>query len=230
MDHILSDESARWPSLGHPNLLEIGQPAAAKVSPALDKSSAWAYGYTPRQVVVVRLSVENGNQADPLTAAAIWQAILKYGVRGLPADGWEMPAGVVSLYVCDPSGLLPTSSCPNVINEVFLENQKPVSQDAFFQAFPVNRETGLLATVFTPPEMVEERTYMVLPAVALPWAEANDIQPPPSSYDTLSQPRSLPDVEITSPGMFSCQTGLLEILPVGIWPGVVPAGVDAGGF
>ncbi len=33
VDQVLSDETARWPSLGHPNPLEIGRPAGAKISP-----------------------------------------------------------------------------------------------------------------------------------------------------------------------------------------------------
>ena len=32
MNQVLSDETARWPSLGHPNPLEIGRPAGAKLS------------------------------------------------------------------------------------------------------------------------------------------------------------------------------------------------------
>ena len=53
MNQVLSDESARWPSLGHPNPLEIGRPAAARISPSLDGSAAWTVGYTPDRVAIV---------------------------------------------------------------------------------------------------------------------------------------------------------------------------------
>ena len=43
MTHILSDETARWPSLGHPNPLEIGRPAGAK-----DKKQRKQSGYFAR--------------------------------------------------------------------------------------------------------------------------------------------------------------------------------------
>jgi len=36
MNQVLSDETARWPSLGHPNPLEIGRPAGAKLANSLD--------------------------------------------------------------------------------------------------------------------------------------------------------------------------------------------------
>ena len=33
----------------------------------------------------------------------------------------------------------------------------------------INRETGFLATIFTPPELVEERVYEILPPEAADW-------------------------------------------------------------
>ena len=88
---------------------------------------------------------------------------MQYAVRNLPSLSWDMPSGIVSVPVCDPSGLLPTPACPNVVNEIFLEGRQPVQTDTLYQIFQVNAETGLLATVFTPPELVEKRTYMVVP-------------------------------------------------------------------
>ena len=60
MNQVLSDETARWPSLGHPNPLEIGRPAGAKLSRALDLSAAWTVGYTPQRVAVVWLGAGTG--------------------------------------------------------------------------------------------------------------------------------------------------------------------------
>ena len=45
--NILSDEPARWPSLGHPNPLEIGRPVAVKLGKTQDSKDAWTVGYTP---------------------------------------------------------------------------------------------------------------------------------------------------------------------------------------
>ncbi|GAG85902.1 unnamed protein product, partial [marine sediment metagenome] len=38
---VLSDETARWPSLGHPNSLEIGRPVAAKIGTTYDNQGKW---------------------------------------------------------------------------------------------------------------------------------------------------------------------------------------------
>jgi membrane peptidoglycan carboxypeptidase len=220
MNHVLSDETARWPSLGHPNPLEIGRPAGAKLSRTLDSSAAWTVGYTPQRVIVVYLAgAESGltpgsakGSIPPLLSANLWHALMQYAVRDLPSASWDMPSGVVTVSVCDPSGLLPTVVCPNVVSEVFLDGRQPVQVDNLFQTFQVNRATGLLATVFTPSDLVETRTYMVVPPQARLWAESAGITAPPTAYDTLQTPPVLADVHITSPGMFADGRGKIEIL------------------
>jgi hypothetical protein len=111
---------------------------------------------------------------------------MQYALRDLPSASWEAPPGIVTVSVCDPSGLLPTAICPNVVNEVFLDGRQPVETDTLYQTFQINIESGLLATVFTPPELVETRTYMVVPPQARQWAQTAGIDTPPT---TRSRPR-----------------------------------------
>jgi membrane peptidoglycan carboxypeptidase len=220
MNHVLSDEAARWPSLGYPNPLEIGRPAGAKLSPTLDSSAVWTVGYTPQRLAVIYLAAASSGPAagtfagsvPPPLSADLWHALMQYTLRGLPSASWEKPSGIVTMSVCDPSGLLPTSACPNVVSEVFLEGRQPVQVDTLFQTFQINRETGLLATVFTPPEQVEPRTYMLVPPQARLWALSAGIPAPPTAYDTLQDPPVLPEVHITSPGMFADGRGQIRIL------------------
>ena len=212
MNHVLSDETARWPSLGHPNPLEIGRPAGAKLSRTLDLSAAWTVGYTPQRVTVIYLAGAGSGHVPPTLSADLWHALMQYTVRDLPSGSWELPAGILTASVCDPSGLLPTSLCPNVVSEVFLDGRQPVQTDTLYQTFQVNRETGLLATVFTPPELVESHTYMVVPPQARAWAHSAGIAEPPTAYDTLQNPPVSPDVHITSPGMFADGRGRIKIL------------------
>ncbi len=220
MDQVLSDETARWPSLGHPNPLEIGRPTGAKMAHTLDLSGGWTAGYTPQRVAVVWLGTVSGSSqstssipgpVSPLLSADLWHALMQYAVRDLPSTSWDMPPGIVTVSVCDPSGLLPTQACPNVVNEIFLDGRQPVQTDTLYQTFEVNTETGLLATVFTPPELVEKRTYMVVPAEARQWAKIAGIPTPPTSYDTFQEPPVLPDVHITTPEMFADGRAKLEI-------------------
>jgi len=216
MNHVLSDETARWPSLGHPNPLEIGRPAGAKLGRSLDLSAAWTVGYTPQRVVVVWMGgAGSGSEETPPRAqrlfADLWHALMQYTLRDLPVESWSAPQGIVSLDVCDPSGLLPTSACPNVVSEVFMAGNEPSHEDTLYQSFQVNRETGYLATVFTPPELIEARVYMVVPPEAKEWAEAAGLPTPPASYDTVQTPPLSPDVHITAPAMFAELRGAVEI-------------------
>jgi membrane carboxypeptidase/penicillin-binding protein len=220
MNQVLSDEAARWPLLGHPNPLEIGRPAGAKLANSLDLSGAWTVGYTPQRVAVVWIGTGSGaGQAagsisgpiSPLLSADLWHALMQYAVRDLPSASWDMPSGIVTAAVCDPSGLLPTQACPNVVNEVFLDGRQPVQTDTLYQTFQINTETGLLATVFTPPELIEKHNFMVVPPQARLWARDANIATPPTAYDTFQMPLVQADVHISSPVMFTGARGKLEL-------------------
>jgi membrane peptidoglycan carboxypeptidase len=203
MNHVLS---GRPKGSGLP---DIGRPAAVKVSSTLDGAAAWVTGYTPQRVTVVYLTGAGSGSGS--AAQGLWQALMQTVVRDLPPADWQMPSGVVSVEVCDPSGLLPTSVCPNVVEEVFLEGRQPLQADTLYQAFEINIETGLLATIFTPPELVRSRVYMLLPPDAQAWAEAAGVEQPPSVYDTYQPADVLEWARITSPAMFSDERGVVEI-------------------
>lgn len=209
MNHVLADEVARWPSLGHPNLFEIGRPAGVKPGRVEDGRSAWAVGYLPSRVVVTWMGADA--PLSPRWPAGLWHAVMQYAARDLPADGWVMPPGVTEMEVCDPSGLLPSLDCPSVVREIFLNGNEPLQVDNLYQRFQINRETGLLATVFTPPELVEERLYLVPPPEARAWAESAGLPVPPTAYDAIQAPPENPDVRITQPALFADLRGVVQI-------------------
>lgn len=132
-------------------------------------------------------------------------------VSELPEKSWDIPKGIVHLYVCDPSGMLPSTVCPNVTNEIFLSGNEPDQTDTLYQSYLVNQETGFLATVFTPFELVEERVFMNVPPEAEAWAKNAGIQIPPSEYDTFLQPSPLIDAHINLPLLFADVRGQLQI-------------------
>lgn len=143
--------------------------------------------------------------------AALWHAILKYATRDLPSKDWEVPPGISTLTVCDPSGLLPTEVCPSVVSDVFLSGHEPTQPDTLYRAYQTNRETGRLATVFTPPELIEERVYMIVPPEASDWARQAGVETPPDSFDLIDTPNPSPQVQITSPEMFANLKGKVTI-------------------
>ncbi|GAB4474019.1 MAG: PBP1A family penicillin-binding protein [Anaerolineae bacterium] len=206
INDILSDDVSRRPSVGPNSALLLSRPAAVKTGTTNDFRDNWTVGYTPQ--ITVGVWVGNTNNAPmqnlpAITGAApIWHAVMEYAHRDLPVQTWERPADIVETTVCQVSGLLPTTYCPTR-QEIFREGTQPTTYDTIFQPFLVNKETGRLATVYTPPALVEERVYQVLPPEAADWAREANIPQPPTEYDTVDIPGAYGNVAITSPAPFS---------------------------
>jgi membrane carboxypeptidase/penicillin-binding protein len=213
---VLSDDAAREKVYGRPNLLEIGRPVGVKISTPADTGS-WAVGFTPSLAVGIWI----GNNTLPLrekvdamnSTAPVWRAVTQFVLQDQPPSGWKLPAGVNTVEVCNPSGLLPTDHCPDVNREIFLEGTEPVYFDNLFQPYRVNRETGKLATLNTPENLVEERVYLIPPPDAVAWAENTGIANPPDEYEPwnglLVKDTS---VEIQTPTSFSYIAGEVDII------------------
>jgi hypothetical protein len=148
---------------------------------------------------------------SPRLSAVLWNALTQVASQDLPREGWAAPAEVAVMNVCDPSGMLPTAECPNLVSEVFLNGNEPIQADTMYRKYAVNRETGLLATVFTLPQLVEERVYLVVPGEARSWAEGAGLEIPPSNYDVIQAPRFDENVNITLPALFSEVNGNVQI-------------------
>ncbi|NPV77956.1 MAG: hypothetical protein HPY59_16470 [Anaerolineae bacterium] len=228
---ILSDESARWPSLGYPNPLEIGRPAGARVGRTATRQELWTVGYTTDILAVVWLGWPKGVESAPLDVrmpSGIWHAFMQYAHRDKPVRNWDMPPEIATIRVCDPSGKLPTPDCPSVVTEVFLRGTEPTGTDDLYRAVQVNRETGLLATVFTPLELIENRVYLFVPPEAQGWAKTAGLAPPPTDYDTIQVPPSRPDVKISSPQTFSYVRDQVEVKGTAAGEGFVSYRVQIG--
>lgn len=223
MTHVLSDEPARWETWGRQNTLEIDRPAGVKVGQTFEGSDAWVVGYTPSHVVVTWTGVRGAIESSPLQGgprggltprfpAVLWNALMQTASANLPPDGWTLPQGVAVMTVCDPSGLLPTRECPNLVTEVFLTGTEPTQADTMFREFAINRETGLLATVFTPPELIDNRVFMMIPENARAWAQSEGLPVPPSAYDAIQPPPINPNANIASPQLFADVNGVVRII------------------
>ncbi|MCH7664281.1 MAG: hypothetical protein IH859_10505 [Chloroflexi bacterium] len=212
---VLSDEDARRPSLGRPNVLEVGRPAAAKLGQTTGQFDSWTVGYTPQLAIGVWVGYPDGVEAAPLSAAiaaGLWNALLRYSHLDFPATNFDVPAGIAEVDVCVPSGLLPTNVCPTVVSEIFIPGNEPIFSDNLYRVVEINRVTGRLATVFTPLENIDEQVFLSVPPEALEWARESGYPLPPETYDVLFiTADENPDVTLTSPAMFSYVSGQVEI-------------------
>jgi membrane carboxypeptidase/penicillin-binding protein len=215
MADVLSDEVVRWEIFGQSNPLEIGRPAGTIIGTTPASSDNWAVGFTPSHVIGVWV----GNVSESMVGVGalnggvpLWHALMSHATQNLPLQGWSPPPGMSEMDVCYPSGLLPTLYCPDVVREVFIQGTEPSSYDHLYRPYRVNKETGKLATLFTPLELVEERVYMVPPPEALEWAQQVGIEQPPQEYDSIYvQPEIDPAVNLTSLEPFAYASGELLI-------------------
>jgi len=221
---ILADGLSRWANLQR-NPFQLDRPAGVKTGSAVVGQSTWAVGYTRQTVTAVWLGYANTTESLPAlqveAAAGIWHALTQFVSEGQPALGWEMPAGVSLIEVCDPSGLLPTADCPNVVTEVFLDANLPVATDNLYQRFAINRETGRLATIFTPLELVEASTFLVVPPEAQEWSRQANLPLPPVEYDNIQPVEIIPTTRFTSPAQFSFARGKVTLLGTASGDGLV---------
>jgi membrane peptidoglycan carboxypeptidase len=217
MNDILADRSARCAGFGCPNAMELpgSRPAAAKTGTTNDFRDGWTVGYTPQLAAGVWVGNSDNTPMRNLPgskgAAPIWQAFMAWALQNEPAQGWTRPSGILEMQVCDISGLLPTPHCPRV-TEYFIMGTQPIAYDNVFQEFRLNRETGRLATIYTPSELIETRIYRIYPEQAADWVRENEIEQPPNEYDTINVPVMAGNAAIFSPRPFAFVNDQVEII------------------
>lgn len=214
---ILADRTSRCQAFGCPNALELpnNRPAAVKTGTTNDYRDAWTIGYTPQLVTGVWVGNSNNAPMDEVPgskgAAPIWHAFMSWALQNNPPETWQRPAGIIERAVCDVTGLLPTPHCPTV-TEYFIEGTEPSVFDNFYQAFQINRETGRLATIYTPPELVDTQVFRVYPERAADWVRENNISQPPTEYDTITgSPEQQANISISAPRPFNFVEGVVEV-------------------
>lgn len=206
--NFLSDNPARWAAFGSPNVLELDRPAAVKTGTTNDYKDNWTIGYTPQIVVGVWIGNTDNSPMKKVSgitgAAPVWNQLMSYYLKDAPVETFVRPAGLAEATVCATTGLLPTKYCPTT-TELFIPGSEPTSYDTLHQAFLIDRETGQLATAYTPPDKVEEKVFEIYPPEASDYVRAANIPQPPSTYDTVygPPPNAFGDVAIIGPGAYS---------------------------
>ncbi len=173
---------------------------------AAAEGGQWRVAYRPEQLVALWTAVDAPLSFDlaPLLA-------------GETPALWPRPTGLVERSVCELSGLLPPRSpngralCPTV-DEWFIPGAEPTAVDEWHQTVAVNRVNGRLATIFTPPRLVEEREVLALPPDAQAWAADNGLPLPPAELDGIGRLFTRRgDAAVTSPAPFETVSGTVRL-------------------
>ena len=164
------------------DMLAGGESAALAAGASTVGGDAWAIAATPGQVA----GVWAGGAAGDTNPAAIAARTLLDAAPGELAV-WPQPPGLTAVDVCALSGLLPRRDAPPcpTVREWFVAGTAPGTTDTMTREVAINRETGRLATILTPPQLIERRVYTVYPPEAAAWAAEMGIEQPPAEYDTI---------------------------------------------
>ncbi len=217
MSAVLSDNDARSTVFGSRSPLYFAdRPVAVKTGTTQEFRDGWTIGYTPSMATGVWVGnndnhpMKNGSDGV-VVAAPIFHAYMASALAGTPSEQFERPSEVKEFTVDKLSNRLPTDSSPETVTDIFTKWQVPTEKDNIHIKVKVNKLNGLLATEFTPAELVEERTYTNLHSEkptnsnwegpVLSWARDNGIEvnSPPTEKDTLYTEGNRPTVKITSP-------------------------------
>ncbi|MBK8047710.1 MAG: transglycosylase domain-containing protein [Anaerolineales bacterium] len=217
MQDIMSDDVARAPAFGANTALTLpDRKVAAKTGTTNSFKDNYTMGYTPQFTVGVWVGNTDNESMENVTglsgAAPIWNAVMTKLHENLPATWYEPPPGIIRLAVCSPSGLLPTPECQEQRSDIFVAGTEPTISDNVWQAFDIDRETGLLAGPTTPPERIEKRVYQILPQEAADWVRESGLAQPPTEK-TSARPEDFdPDSAIISPTVGSYIGGQVDII------------------
>lgn len=228
LQEILSDRSGRT-DLSAPALAGSSSVIAAMLGEAPAAGGAWAFAFSPGFAVGTRSRAYAQADADPRQSWILAQAAAGWALRALPAQTWTEPPGIVRRDVCVPSGLLPSRYCPSVVSEIFLAGNEPAQVDSYYRPVAVNRETGRLATIWTPISLVDEQVFFLLDGDALSWAGLAGFPVPPDTYDTL--PDSFPyyeNLHLSSPSPLSVVKGRVVLRGTAAEPGMERYMLQAG--
>ena len=165
----------------------FNRPAGTKVGRVLNSNDFWMIGFTPEIMTVVWIGGTPNGAGTDQAAILLWQTIMAAAVKNQPITGWSRPETVSQLMVCNPSGKLPTDSCPDTVSEVFLAGNEPTEYDDLYVRIPINRNNLKMATAYTKFADIEQKVYMNLPKEANDWAIDNHIETMPAEYDPIPE-------------------------------------------
>jgi membrane peptidoglycan carboxypeptidase len=128
INSILSDNVARAPSYGS-SLNVPGHQVAVKTGTTNDNRDAWTLGYTPSLTVGVWVG---NNQNVPMqglyggnSAGRIWDEVMRSYLRNTPDEPFDVPKGIVQLYMCPGTELRTANDARSSYREYFIVGTQP---------------------------------------------------------------------------------------------------------
>ncbi|HET7091669.1 MAG TPA: PBP1A family penicillin-binding protein [Anaerolineae bacterium] len=181
--HILSDNLARCPAFGCPNILEIGRPAAVKTGTTNDFRDNWTIGYTPELVTGVWIGNPDRSEMKNISgvtgAGPIWHNFMQRALEGQPVLEFPHPPGIIEMEVCADSGTQPSPYCPARRTEIFAADRPPLGPEHdWYQLVRLDAASGL-RWVEGCTSGVVEKVMAVVPPEGFEWAQQHGLEVAP---------------------------------------------------
>ncbi|MFN2200635.1 MAG: PBP1A family penicillin-binding protein [Caldilineaceae bacterium] len=211
---ILSDNEARTAAFGPNSVLQLDRPAAVKTGTTNDIRDNLTVGFTPQLVTGVWVGNADNSQMYDVSgvsgAGPIWHDFMSQALADEPALQFPVPDGVTRFEICADTGALFGEACPESRYYYFANDRPPVSSEHdLYQIIRLDKETGRLATEFTPEGAVEEKIFKVYPEAYREWAEQHGIpQPPIDESDTFTFG---PELSIRQPAEGEIVSGVVQV-------------------
>jgi hypothetical protein len=211
LQDILSDPA--WiQALPGPGLDGVESSTGAALGETVANGDSWASLLSPQLVMSVRATPLSHAHADPAFPWAVAQSSAGWRLRVTSAQVWRTPDGIRRQEICLPSGMLPSADCPSRSMEVFISGTEPIQPDTYYRPVAINEESGLRATLWTSPGLIERKIFFFLPPEAAGWAKESGFAEPPEAYDALPAAfPCFPELCIQSPSPFAMVRGVVAI-------------------
>jgi len=189
---------------------------STKAGTSIDGANYWRVIYAPDYVFVLWLGYSDpvGKTAlkDLGVDTVLGRILSDYYAVDTQFTGWQPPEGITRLDVCTPSGQLPGDACPETVREYFLVGTEPTETDSLYKRYPIDAETGRLATVFTDPARIIQQVFFNPPAEELEWARDAGYPLAPGEYSVYQAGNTSGSTIIITPLNFAAIQGKVEII------------------
>ncbi len=192
---FLSDPMARLPSFPRMGATEYPFPVAVKTGTSQGWRNAWAVAWSKDYLIGIwtgrtdnKPMKKLGGSAGP---ACLAQKILlhlhKKQINGMADLAFPPPKEYQSVEICSFSGMRSTGNCERTFQEWFPSGHLPKDGNVC-QSVAVDTRNGLVATPWTPKEMLKQIKFINLPARYTAWALSNKISLSPKGHSPIDIP------------------------------------------
>jgi penicillin-binding protein 1A len=127
MMQSVMDHGTGWRSL----ILE--RPLAGKTGTSQASRDTWFAGFSPELVSAVWMGFDDnspfGFETGSSSALPAWIRFMGQSLAGVPAKAFEVPKGVVKVWVDEKTGHWAPENAPGAISEVFIQGTEPIQQE-----------------------------------------------------------------------------------------------------